>query len=82
MFASEVPSSDPLSDEVFPFRLQWNAQQLADAVPLRLSELFAFDAGGDATQASNARRVGPPRATRVPGHYAGQSALPDLFRVR
>ena len=42
-----------------PSRLHWNAQQLADAVPLRLSELSGFDNardGGDATAANRGTR--------------------------
>lgn len=82
MFANEVRSNHGQSDDVFPFRLYWDAQQLVDAVPLRLHELFDFDAGREAAQASNAHRIAPPRATRVPSHYAGQGALPAMFRIR
>ena len=43
----------------FPARLHWNAQQLADAVPLRLHELPAFraDAGAVAPAANAPRRA-------------------------
>ncbi len=82
MSAKEVLSNDGFATDGFPFGLHWDAQQLADAVPLRLHELFDFDAGRETAQACNAHRVGPPRARRVPGHYAGQSALPATFRIR
>jgi hypothetical protein len=30
----------------FPSQLHWTSEQLAEAVPLRLHQLFAFDASG------------------------------------
>lgn len=64
----------------FPARLHWTSQQLADAVPLRLHELFAFDAaylGGDRAANGGGRR----RGARDPG-YAARSSLPPRFGVR
>ena len=43
---------DMNADVYFPSQLNWTAQELAEAVPLRLHELFAFDAGRD-VDASN-----------------------------
>ena len=64
------------ADVYFPPQLHWSAQELAEAVPLRLHELFAFDAGRDAG-ASNANQALPQREGYLP-------ALPasPFFRVR
>jgi|HigsolmetaAR201D_1030396.scaffolds.fasta_scaffold01483_5 hypothetical protein len=64
----------------FPGRLHWTAQQLADAVPLRLWQLYAFDArpAGRATDAAN-RAVRRARRTAA---YAAPSPLPSRFAVR
>ncbi len=62
----------------FPSRLHWTAQQLADAVPLRLHELFAFDAARhDASPAANAPRRTAPHGKR----YLRAAALPPRFRI-
>lgn len=60
-----------------PHRFAWSAQQLADAMPRRLSELFVFDAaragaGSAANEMSRTRRV--PR-------YLRATELPRMFRV-
>ena len=60
----------------FPETLHWNAQDIADAVPLRLFELYAFDP-------ADAR----PCANRAPARAVRRSYLPPqpqaaLFRVR
>ncbi|MEO6138102.1 MAG: hypothetical protein ABIP11_05465 [Luteimonas sp.] len=62
----------------FPSHLHWTSAELADAVPLRLHELFAFDAGCVSQFASNmdARRK-PNRRD-----YLMASQLPPVFRVR
>jgi len=66
----------------FSFPRQWNAQDLADAVPrrLRLSQMVDFDAaraGADACANSPARR------SRVAQRgYARNATLQPLFRVR
>lgn len=61
-----------------PFHnLHWNSQELADAVPLRLHELYAFDAARDGTgSAAN----GMPRA-QLSRKYSRVAALPRIFRV-
>jgi len=65
----------------FPDRLRWSAQQLADAVPLRLFELLALAVEAPA-DAANAGRHASPRAARAwHGRYASRSALPCLIRV-
>lgn len=55
-----------------PHRFPWSAQQLADAVPRRLSELSLFDGLNDTT-------AGSQRRTR---HSFLPAAQPALFRVR
>ncbi|MGY1408225.1 MULTISPECIES: hypothetical protein [unclassified Luteimonas] len=64
----------------FPSRLHWTAQQLADAVPLRLHELYAFDAARDTASctAANGERRRRPAAHA----YAARSALPARFGIR
>ena len=62
---------------VFPSHLHWNAQQLAEAVPLRLHEMFAYDAGAQAAVAGNAQPASPPRRA-----YAPRSPMPERFSVR
>lgn len=63
----------------FPARLHWNAQQLADAVPLRLHELYAFDASRDGQRRAAANNERP--RTRALGYVAG-STLPGRFGIR
>ena len=67
---------DMNADVYFPSQLNWTAQELAEAVPLRLHELFAFDAGRD-VDASNANHALPQRSGYLP-------PLPPspFFRVR
>ncbi len=65
----------------FPDQLHWTSQDLADAVPLRLFELFAFDA----TPAGAA--VGPcanqsPSRRKWSESYLTTDRPPPLFRVR
>jgi hypothetical protein len=60
----------------FPAQLHWSAQDLADAVPLRLFELFAFDPA-DAMPSAN--RGAAPCARRP--SYAPAAFPPSLFRV-
>jgi hypothetical protein len=69
-----------LSDNAFvafPDRLHWDAQDLANAVPLRLFELYAFDPA-DARPSANraAPRIAHGRSYVPP---ATQSAM---FRIR
>ncbi|MGQ4659593.1 hypothetical protein [Lysobacter sp. F6437] len=64
----------------FPFDLHWTAQDLADAVPLRLSEMveFATTAG---KQGENDSRFDRPPRRELGGRYLhGWTGL-SLFRV-
>lgn len=63
----------------FPSQLHWNAQQLADAVPPRLHELYAFDARRDIAPraAANTTRKPPART----GYLHRHATLPP-FRIR
>ena len=63
----------------FPAHLHWNAQQLADAVPLRLHQLFVAEIAGDATQRAANRTADVPR--RGSG-YVVPARLPAHFRIR
>ena len=57
--------------------LRWNAQDLADAVPLRLHALFA---DGVPAVAANEARIGAPR--RWHQGYLRQRELPARIRIR
>lgn len=61
----------------FPSQLHWTSQELAEAVPLRLHELFAFDAEHDVPAANGL----PPRMPRR-RNYLPPTPAPDVFRVR
>ena len=65
-----------------PFEtLRWSAQDLADAVPLRLSELFAFDASLAGIVASDS--ANPTAATRAQqGSYLPAPPSSTGFRIR
>lgn len=64
----------------FPSRLHWSAHALADAVPLRLFELYRFDA--DDGTSGNAGRFGRPMASReLRGSYVRPAPLPTRFSV-
>jgi len=60
----------------FPAQLHWSAQDLADAVPLRLFELFAFDPA-DAMPSANRAPAGTHRRGYLPA-----APLSTLFHVR
>ena len=63
----------------FPSRPHWTSHQLADAVPQRVHELFAFaSAEADARPAAN----GEGRRTRAVAPYARRTVLPARFVVR
>ena len=65
---------------IFPSRLHWSAQDLAAAVPLRLFELYRFEAEADAADnASRFARVKPARA--LLGGYVRPAPLPTHFSV-
>ena len=70
------PETEMNADVYFPSQLNWTAQELAEAVPLRLHELFAFDAGRDA-DASNASHRLPQREGYLP-----PSPASPFFRIR
>lgn len=63
----------------FPSQLHWTAQELTEAVPLRLHEMFAYDAGRQARLASNASAVQRPLQRR---EYTPPAPLPSFFRIR
>jgi len=63
----------------FPYRLHWTAQDIADAVPLRLFELFSFDAGADGADLERSANQLPRRHWR--GAYLRIGELPASFRV-
>ncbi|MEZ0471008.1 hypothetical protein [Luteimonas salinilitoris] len=67
------------ANNAFPFHLNWNPQQIADAVPLRLFEvdLFAVDRG----RATSANAESPPRGKRRTAGYLPTPGLPTQFRV-
>ena len=66
----------------FPYGLNWTSQDIADAVPLRLFEVFDFDAlrAGLRTTHQNASAQPPRRAWRRA--YAAAAALPTRVLVR
>jgi len=66
------------SPAYFSFPRQWNAQDLADAVPrrLRLSQMVDFDAMREGAAAANS----VPRA-RLAQAYMRIAELPRIFRV-
>lgn len=62
-----------------PNAFNWTPEQLADAVPLRLSEAALFDAAclhGDLA-AANA----PRERLRIAHHYRAVVAMPSHFRI-
>ena len=65
----------------FPYRLAWTAQEIADAVPLRLFELFAFDLGTD-SHGSQGSADQLPAPRRLRGGYRPQVDLPARLLVR
>ena len=64
----------------FPHQLHWGPLDLADAVPLKLSELYRFDAHGSGQAPANS---GEARGTRAPrrGYLPAQVPLHAPFRV-
>jgi hypothetical protein len=64
----------------FPHNLHWDSNQLADAVPRRLSELYRFDAQADVAAANRSSR-GELRQFNAPRPYLPASTLPGIFRV-
>lgn len=66
------------SPAYFSFPQQWNAQDLANAVPrrLRLSQMVDFDAVREGAVAANS----VPR-TRLAQAYMRVAELPRMFRI-
>lgn len=72
--SSTFPSSP------FTSGLNWTSQDLADAVPLRLFELFGFDAGPNGADVSGrCANQRPRRAWRR--EYLRTAELPAFIRV-
>ncbi len=59
---------------LYPPRFRWTPEQLADAVPLRLSEVFRFEA-------PNARAANAPRHGKRAASYLADTSAPAPFRV-
>ena len=68
------------TSSTFPFATHWTAQDLVDAVPLRLFELFAFDAG--LAGAVPGRSANQPPRPGLRGAYLRNGELAASFRVR
>lgn len=64
----------------FPYALSWTPQDIADAVPLRLFELFGFNAGPNGTDVVDRCANQLPRRTLRNG-YLRQRDLPAFVRV-
>ena len=62
----------------FPSQLHWTSEQLADAVPLCLHQLLAFDA----VHAGDSANTSVPIRQLRPRRYLSDSPAPDVFRVR
>ncbi|MFL6592266.1 MAG: hypothetical protein ACJ8GK_06095 [Luteimonas sp.] len=61
----------------FPSQLHWTSQELAEAVPLRLHELFAFGVEHELRAANS-----PVPRTARQRNYLPAAPAPDVFRVR
>ncbi|QWP76972.1 hypothetical protein J5226_00755 [Lysobacter sp. K5869] len=61
----------------YDFAPRWNAQELADAVPLRLHQLIDF--ARDDRRSANADTAAPKRSARL--RFVSAIALP-MFSVR
>jgi hypothetical protein len=61
-----------------PTRLHWTAQQLTDAVPLRLHQLYAFATEG---RPARAAANGEHRRRLAVAAYAARSPLPPRFCI-
>ena len=67
-----------IASDAFPFRLHWDSQDLADAVPLRLFELVDFAAGDTAATCANAASL---RRNALRDRYLPSAALSPRFRI-
>ncbi|ALN56058.1 hypothetical protein GLE_0700 [Lysobacter enzymogenes] len=66
------------ANNAYDFAPLWNAQELTDAVPLRLHQLIDFNHDGERADSANAAAPAPKR-NRL--RFAAAIALP-LFSVR
>ena len=66
----------------FPSQLHWSAEQLADAVPLRLHELTLVVIGGNATTVGANARARLRDPLRVRDGLTPPESLRDVFRIR
>ncbi len=71
-------TNDNSATVFFPAQLHWTSEQLADAVPLRLHQLFAFDASGVAASANAQPSSRKPRQD----NFLPSMPAPDVFRIR
>ncbi|NUO75910.1 MAG: hypothetical protein HOQ32_07840 [Lysobacter sp.] len=74
--SNQSPSTQ---NHAYPFDLHWTSDDLAGAMPLRLSELFDFDAARAQAQPS-ANVEAPAHAWRRNGY--SRNATQTAFRVR
>ena len=61
----------------FPSQLHWDAQDIADAVPMRLFELYVFDPSQAMPSANRSAAARAPRPSYTPA-----AAPHAMFRVR
>ena len=71
-------NNDNSATVFFPAQLHWTSEELADAVPLRLHQLFAFDAG---SVHGSANTQLAPRPSQT-GKYLPVMPAADVFRIR
>ena len=64
----------------FPHHVHWSSDELADAVPRRLSELFHLESLA-AAAAEDGAGAEARRARNLPRPYVPASTFPELFRV-
>lgn len=75
---SDMSNDNNSATVYFPSHLHWTSEQLADAVPLRLHQLFAFNAG----HARDSANACVPTRQMKPRRYLPDSPAPDVFRIR
>ena len=61
-----------------PSQFRWSPEQLADAMPSRLSGLFAFDAARDGVSAAANE---PRQRLRIAHGYRGDALPAPRFRI-
>ena len=62
-----------------PNAFNWTPEQLAEAVPLQLSQAALFDA--TSLHGSLAAANAPRERLRIAHHYRATAALPSRFRI-